>query len=147
MRCIINSLRDSRFKERLQWPKEGTFMTACCDEVEANIKHHKARDTSNSRLGKREREALRLFRQEGRKQILNVTQSLCASSSFCFSDLHKLYCNTASSCIHTHWPLRFGAGNYPSPPDKYIINIKKNIIVFQRARVPSIKTSSTYMKT
>lgn len=41
---------------RLQWPREGTFMAAYCDEVEANTKCHKARDISNSMLAKRARE-------------------------------------------------------------------------------------------
>lgn len=61
---------------RLQWPREGTFMTAYCDEVEAIIKHHKAGDISNSRLAKRarEREVLRWFRQEGQRQIMNAAQ-------------------------------------------------------------------------
>ena len=40
----------------LQWPEKGTFDVACSKEVEANIKHYKSKDTSNSREGKRARE-------------------------------------------------------------------------------------------
>lgn len=61
---------------RLQWPREGTFMAAYCDEVEANIKHYKAKDISNSALAKRarEREVLRWFRQEGQRQGMSGAQ-------------------------------------------------------------------------
>lgn len=61
---------------RLQWPREGTFMAAYCDEVEANIKDHKAGDISNTRLVKkaREREVLRWFRQEGQRQVTSGAQ-------------------------------------------------------------------------
>lgn len=50
-----------------QWPVDGTFDMACCEEVEANIKHHKASDTSDRRIGKRqkEKEVLAWFTQEG----------------------------------------------------------------------------------
>ena len=39
---------------------------AICGEIEANIKHYKTKDTSNSREGKRaiERDILRWFKQE-----------------------------------------------------------------------------------
>ncbi|KAJ8333561.1 hypothetical protein SKAU_G00415690 [Synaphobranchus kaupii] len=39
-----------------QWPKEGTFDPTCCDEMEAVIKHHKPKDKSDIREGKRIRE-------------------------------------------------------------------------------------------
>ncbi|KAG8012449.1 hypothetical protein GBF38_020211 [Nibea albiflora] len=61
---------------KLQWPEDGTFVAAFCNEVEASIKHYKAKDTSSGREAKRasEREVLRWFRQEGRRQILDVKQ-------------------------------------------------------------------------
>ena len=44
--------------------------------MEANIKHYKVKDTSNSREGKRarEREVLRWFRETARQHILDVKQ-------------------------------------------------------------------------
>ncbi len=59
-----------RTSGRLWWPREGTFDEACCGEVEANIEHYKAKDTSNKREGKksREREVVGRFRQEGRRR-------------------------------------------------------------------------------
>lgn len=39
-----------------QWPVEGTIDIACCDEVETNIKHPKAKDTRDKRVGKRQKE-------------------------------------------------------------------------------------------
>lgn len=61
---------------RFQWPREGTFIAAYCDEVEANLKHHQAKDTTNSALAKRarEREVLRWFRQEGQRQVMSGAQ-------------------------------------------------------------------------
>ncbi len=41
---------------KLQCPKEGTFEEACCDEVEANIKHYKAKNTRNKQESKKSRE-------------------------------------------------------------------------------------------
>ena len=66
----------NRTSGRLQWPMEGTFEAACCNEVEANIKHYKAKDTSSIREGKRarEREVLRWFRQAAQKHVLNIKQ-------------------------------------------------------------------------
>ncbi|CAK6964818.1 uncharacterized protein LOC124463065 [Scomber scombrus] len=60
----------------LQWPMEGTFEAARCNEIEANIKHHKAKNTSSSREGKRarEREVLRWFRQAARRHVLDIKQ-------------------------------------------------------------------------
>eukprot|EP00064_Thunnus_orientalis_P023754 superscaffoldBa00009313_g24013 len=60
----------------LQWPEKGTFDVACCKEVEANIKHYKAKETSNSREGKRarEREVLRWFRDTAKQHILDIKQ-------------------------------------------------------------------------
>ncbi len=53
----------------MQWPQEGIFEGKCCNEVEAMIKHYKAKYTSDNREGKRakEREVLGWFRQEGIK--------------------------------------------------------------------------------
>ncbi len=37
-------------------PEKGTFDEKCCDEVDAMIKHYKAKDTSDEREGKLRRE-------------------------------------------------------------------------------------------
>lgn len=40
----------------VQWPVDGTFDRSCCDELSANIKHHKASVNTDSRVGKRHKE-------------------------------------------------------------------------------------------
>lgn len=70
--------KNGRNYGHLKWPQEGTFLSACCDEVVANIKHRKFCDTSSSRpeRERREREVLRWFRQEGRRQLLGESTQL-----------------------------------------------------------------------
>lgn len=76
IRSCVKKWKHRRTTGKLQWPEVGTFTAAFCNEVEASIKHYKAKDMCSSREGKRagERVVLRWFRQEGHRQILDVTQ-------------------------------------------------------------------------
>lgn len=79
--CMIKWHR--RTSGKLQWPERGTFDAACCREVEANIKHYKANDTSNSREGKRARErgVLGWFRETAKQHILEAKQMPAVSET------------------------------------------------------------------
>ncbi|KAJ8356527.1 hypothetical protein SKAU_G00193210 [Synaphobranchus kaupii] len=51
-----------------QWPKEGTFDSTCCDEMEAVIKHHKPNDKSDKQEGGDYRRELGLLVQQDRRR-------------------------------------------------------------------------------
>lgn len=56
------------------WPRNWTFDLACCEGVETNIKHHKAKETSDKSEGKsvNAQEVLKWFKEEGENDRKSV---------------------------------------------------------------------------
>lgn len=86
----------------LQWPIEGTFDRSRCDEAYTNIKHHKASNNSDRRVGKRyrEKEVLSWFVKEGDEYAQSIKELKNIMRIKKFRVTRLIHCHTLVAATH-----------------------------------------------